>query len=168
MDRHITTTLLLTAAILTIGHGAGLLISPQLFRSGIIGITGVEIGWTLIAIIPAAIAGIVIFARGHRAGYWAWILAPGIAIWVMRPFGSFDQGWQLHWAVKFIKAYAEQIWPVIWHGKTMTPPAIAFFTGGLVMAIAGVGSGYVQKVVVACAIPCTAGLLSDKTNIGDC
>ena len=137
MDRHITTTLLITAAILTIGHGAGLLISPQLFRSGIIGITGVEIGWTLIAIIPAAIAGIVIFARGHRAGYWAWILAPGIAIWVMRPFGSFDQGWQLHWAVKLIKAYAEQIWPVIWHGKTMTPPAIAFFTGGLVMAIAG-------------------------------
>ena len=137
MDRHITTTLLLTAAILTVGHGAGLLISPQLFRSGIIGITGVEIGWTLIAIIPAAIAGIVIFARGHRAGYWAWILAPGIAIWVMRPFGSFDQGWQLHWAVKFIKAYAEQIWPVIWYGKTMTSPAIAFFTGGLVMAIAG-------------------------------
>ena len=137
MDRHITTTLLITAAILTIGHAAGLLMSSHLYFSGVINRLGVEIGWTLIAIIPTAIASIVIFARGHRAGYWFWILAPGLAIWVMRPFGSFDQGWQLHWALKFIKAYAEQIWPVIWHGKTMTPPAIAFFAGGLVMATAG-------------------------------
>ena len=134
MDRHVTTTLLITAAILTIGHGAGLLISPLLLRSGIIGTLGVEIGWTLIAMIPAAIAGIVIFARGHRAGYWFWILLPGLSIWVMRPFGSFDQGWQLHWLLKFIKAYGQQIWPVVWHGKTMTPHAIAFFTGSLVMA----------------------------------
>ena len=125
MDRHFTTTLLLVAAILTIGQALGLLIAPQLFRAGIIGIFGTEIGWNLIAIIPAAIAGIVIFARGHRAGYWVWILAPGIVIWVMRPFSLPAEGWQLHGVLKFIKAYGQQVWSAIWNGQTMTLPAIA-------------------------------------------
>ena len=135
MDRHITTTLLITAAILIVGHLAGLMITPQLFDAGIIGQLGIEIAWNLVAVMPPAIAGIIIVMRGHRSGYWFWILVPGILIWVMRPFGTFTNGWKLYWIDDFLSAYSREIWPVLWHGKSMSVGATTFFLGGFLMVL---------------------------------
>ena len=135
MDRYFTTTLLLMAAILTVGHLTGLMITPQLFGAGIIDQLGIEIAWTLVAVMPAAAAGTVVFMRGHRSGYWFWVLAPGILIWLMRPFGTFSDGWKLYWIDNFVTAYGREIWPVVWHGKSMSTGATIFFVGGFLMVL---------------------------------
>ena len=92
-----------------------------------------------------------------------------IIVWFGEP-GSPSRHWHLYQCKRYATALGAgkgiaEIAKVLFyaHRGDYTLPSEYWF-----VTRKGVGSGYAQKVVVACAIPCTAGLLSDKTNIGDC
>ena len=103
--RSLVLTILGASAVVILGNLFGLRLTISLYQTARIDYYGLEISWLLIALVPGAVVGIMIILLGRRSGYWWWIFAPGILIWMLRPWRLGPGDWDLKGAYSFLQNY---------------------------------------------------------------
>ncbi len=103
--RSLVLTILGASAVVILSNLFGLRLTISLYQTARIDYFGLEISWLLIALVPGAVVGIMIILLGRRSGYWWWIFAPGILIWMLRPWRLGPGDWDLKGAYSFLQNY---------------------------------------------------------------
>ena len=119
------------AFLVMIANGLLFQFNRWLFNTYRIEEAGFEYGYVGVAVVPAALTGLVLILAGFRSRLWWWLFAPGLLLWALRPLRGRD-GWGLNWAFDELLDYLS--W-VIFHFEQTPDHAFAALNSAVVIAM---------------------------------